>query len=93
MASLDMTDAKAAKLDKLEDKALDVLIEAMTGENDVSDEAKLAMKALNAVAKNRQTLTARSGIELAMATRVLDDGQIAKYVEASSPVIGKLLKG
>lgn len=91
MANLDMTEAKAAKLDKLEDKALDLLIDAMDGENEVSDEAKLAMKALNAVAKNRQTLTARCGIELAMASRVLNDGQIAKYVEASSPIIGKLL--
>ena len=92
MASLDMTKEKAAKLDKLEDQALDVLTDAMNGENKVSDEAKLAMKVLNAVAKNRQTLTARSGIELAMANRVLSDKEIAQYVKASSPTIGKLLK-
>lgn len=91
MASLDMTTEKASKLDKLEDTALDVLQDAMDGENDVTDEAKLAMKVLNAVAKNRQTLTARSGIELAMANRVLNDGQITAYVKASSPTIGKLL--
>lgn len=86
-----ITEAKEKKFDELEMASLDVLLKVLNGDQDVDDEANLAMKALNTVAKNRQTLTARSGIEFAMANRSLNDAEMAAYVAATQPEIRKTL--
>ena len=89
---LEFTDAKAVKMNQIEDAAIDVLKEALeTGE--VSDASNIAMKALNMVARNRTTLTARSAIAFHMATAIGDDAGIARYVKATSPSVIKALAG
>ena len=92
MNDLRITEAKAEKLDEVEDLALSTIKEALGGTIESDNEnVKVAVKMMGVVAKNRQTLTNRSAIEFSMANAVLADGQLEKYVRATSPQIQKAL--
>jgi len=94
MSTLDVSESKAKKLDEMEHSALDILNDFFTGKRAFGDEVKLAMQSLNVVAKNRQTLTAREGLRFNMIMTITDDPKaLKKYVNATSPEIGKLLPG
>lgn len=88
--NLDMTEAKASKMDKLEDGAIEILQEVMNGTRDMDDPAKAAMKVIGVVAKNRQTLTAREASRFNMAQSIATEEQLRKYVLATQPQIKKL---
>ena len=92
MSTLDVSEAKAKKLDDMEHSALDILNSFFAGKLAFGDEVKLAMQSLNVVAKNRQTLTAREGMRFSMVSAITNDPKaLKKYVKATSPEIGKLL--
>jgi hypothetical protein len=94
MRSLDVSDTKGKKLDEMENTALDILNDFFKGKRDFGDDVKLAMQSLHVVAKNRQTLTAREGMRFNMVSAITDDPKaLKKYVDATSPEIGKLLPG
>ena len=93
MNSLDMTKSKTEKLEALEDLAINTLTEALKDERGVDDKTKIAMKTLNMVAKNRQTMTAREGIRFSMAQSIAKDGQLAKYVSTTQPEVRNALTG
>jgi len=94
MSTLDVSESKATKLDEMEHSALDILNSFFKGKRAFGDEVKLAMQSLNVVAKNRQTLTAREGMRFSMVSAITDDPKaLKKYVNATSPEIGKLLPG
>ena len=90
--SLEMTESKQEQMGALEDKSIEMLMGVLNG-NPVDDAAKMAMKTLGVVAKNRQTLTAREGIRFAMARMVASPDQLKKYVESTQPEIKKLTSG
>jgi len=93
MNALDMTSQKTDKLNTVEDLALDTLTDILKNDREVDDKAKIAMKALNMVAKNRQTMTAREGIRFSMAQSIAKDGQLAKYISTTQPSVKKALMG
>lgn len=88
-----MTSQKTDKLNTVEDLALDTLTDILKNDREVDDKAKIAMKALNMVAKNRQTMTAREGIRFSMAQSIAKDGQLAKYISTTQPSVKKALMG
>ena len=92
MTNLDMTEQKCNKMSELEDTAIDMLLSALKGDRDVDDEVKVAMKALNVVAKNRMTLSHRRGLDFAMARITMTDDELKKYAQVTAPEIKKLLK-
>jgi len=94
MISLQITEAKAKKLGEVEDLSLGVIKEALNGTLASDDEkVKVAVKMMSAVAKNRQTLTHRVGIDFGMATSIATDKEMRKYIETTSPHIKKALVG
>ena len=92
MANLDVSEQKCKKLNELEDEAIDMLLSALKGNREVDEEVKLAMKALNVVSKNRQTLSHRQALEFAIARVTMTDAELKKYAEVTSPEVKKLLK-
>lgn len=92
MTNLDMTENKCEKMSELEDTAIDILLSALKGSRDVDEETKVAMKALNVVAKNRMTLSHRRGLDFAMARITMTEGELKRYAQVTSPEIKKLLK-
>ncbi len=94
MFTLQMTEAKAKKLERVEDLALDAIREALDGTVPADDEkVKVAVKTMSVVAKNRQTSTHRVGIDFGMATSIATDEQLKTYIGATSPHIKKALAG
>jgi len=93
MNSLDMTKSKTERLDVLEDLAIITLTAALKDEREVDDKTQIAMKTLNMVAKNRQTMTAREGIRFSMAQSIATEQQLAKYIAATQPGVKKALAG
>ena len=94
MISLQMTEAKAKKLEEVESLALDVIRNALDDALPADDEkVKVAVKTMSVVAKNRQTLTHRTAIDFGMATSIATDKEMKKYIEATSPHIKKALTG
>ena len=94
MVTLQMTEAKARKLEEVEGLALDVIKDALDDNIAADDEkVKVAVKTLSVVAKNRQTSTHRVGIDFGMATSIATEEQLKKYIEATSPHIKKALAG
>jgi hypothetical protein len=87
-----MSEQKCNKMSELEDTAIDMLLSALKGNRDVDEEVKVAMKALNVVAKNRMTLSHRRGLDFAMARITMTDDELKKYAQVTTPEIKKLLK-
>lgn len=93
MSNLDLTKAKIANLEKLEDVAIRTLMQTLDGEREVDDKVQVAMKVANMVAKNRQTMTAREGIRFSMAQSIGTNDQLKKYITISQPEVKKALQG
>ena len=94
MISLQMTEAKARKLEEVEDLALDVIKDALNDTLPSDDEkVKVAVKTMSVVAKNRQTSTHRVAIDFGIATSIATDKEMKKYIETTSPHIKKALVG
>lgn len=94
MITLQITEAKAKKLDEVEDLALDTIRKALKG--DIAADAvevKVASTTLSVVSRNRQTSTHRSVIEFGMASSIATDGQLKKYIEVTNPQVQKALMG
>ena len=91
MANLDINEEKMIILSTIELKAIKVLSKALDDEGTIDDKANLAIKTMNVVAKNRQTLTSREGIRFQMAKFIANETQLRKYVESTQPEIKKLL--
>lgn len=91
MASLDMTDAKMKDFDDLETQAMIIMRSVMDDKREMDDVAKGAIKILNMVAKNRQTLTAREGIRIGMVSSIASETQLKKYILATQPQIKRLI--
>lgn len=93
MKNLDITDASIEKMEKMESKAIDIINDALNGNRDVDDAAKLAIKSLSVVAKNRQTLTNRQAIGFSMAQSIATETQLKKYIAVTNPKVQKALTG
>ena len=94
MNSLDISEATAKKLESAESKALDVINDFLGGTIDYDDRVKVAMQTNSVVAKNRVSMTARMGLGFNMVKSITEDPKILKkYVNATTPIIGKLLPG
>jgi hypothetical protein len=93
MKNLNLSDAKAAKLDAAEDSALDIVQAVLTGQSDVDDQAKAAIKVLGIVAKNRQTVTHRQVAGFAMASAIGTPAELKKYIAVTSPEVKRALTG
>lgn len=93
MSNLDLTQAKVTKLEALEDLAIATLTETLGGDREVDDKAQVAVKVVNMVTKNRQTMTAREGIRFSMATTIGTESQLKKYIAVTQPEVRKALEG
>jgi len=94
MATLQITEVKAKKMDEVEDLSLDAVKDALKGINPAdSEDVKLAIKTLSVVAKNRQTSTHRSALEFGMVSSVATEEQRKKYIAATNPQIQKAIAG
>ncbi len=88
--NLEMTEQKMKKLDEAENLALDTIISALKG-GEEGDIVNIATKTIAVVARNRITLTARSGMEYSMACRTSTEDELKKYVKVSNPQIRKMI--
>lgn len=94
MQNLDMTNEKAKRMSEIEAEAIEVIGSVILEKRDFDETASTAMKFLNVVAKNRQTLTAREGIRFNMAQSIAaNPSELAAYIAASSPEIKKAITG
>lgn len=91
MSYLEISETRSQKFDEVEKLALDVLIKALKDGGEIGDEVTIAVKTLNMVAKNRQTLTAREAIRWSMVQTLDDPIQLKKYIGFSEPEIKKAL--
>lgn len=93
MSILEISEQKAAKLDKLEDTSIDVLQEYLDGKRAGGDDIVTARCLMNVMKGNRQTITAREAFRFNMVQSITDDPKILKkYIHATQPQIKKLLK-
>lgn len=93
MQNLEIGEAKAVALDKLEGTAISVIQQYLDGDRQGGDDIKIAAQSLQVVAKNRQTTTAREALRFNMISVITDDPKILKqYATLTQPRIGKLLK-
>lgn len=92
MNSLDLTEEKMKRMNEVENNALIIVDDVLKDQRTVDDTAKIAMKTLNMVAKNRQTMTAREGYRFNMAFSVANEKELRRYIIATQPEIKKYLK-
>jgi len=90
MTNLEMADEKCKMLSELEDKAIEVVLAVLNGDKDVDDRAKLAMNSINAVGKNRQTLSHRCAVEVGIARMAFAEDELKAYLQATAPEIKRL---
>lgn len=88
--NLSMTEEKCERLSELEDKAIEIVLGALDGNEELGDRTKLAMQAINTVAKNRQTLSHRRAVEVGVARMAFSDDELKSYLKATAPEIKKL---
>ena len=94
MNTLSMTEAKAVRMNELEDLSLGVISNALNDKIDADDDkVKVAVKMMGVVAKNRQTVMHRAAVEFGMAQYITDDAGMAKYIAATNPQIQKAIGG
>ncbi len=83
---LDMNPKTEKAMVALEEKSIEALSEALGRGGEMDDTEKAAVKLLGVVAKNRQTLTARSALNFQMAREITSDpAAMRKYVAATNP--------
>lgn len=88
--NLGMTDEKCERLSELEDKAIEIILDALNGHEELGDRTKLAMTSINVVAKNRQTLSHRRAVEVGVARMAFSDDELKSYLKTTAPEIKKL---
>jgi len=95
MTNLQITDAKAKKINEAGDLALDICINALKGKvAPDAEEVKLSMKMLSVEAKNRQSSTHQVAIEFGMAQSIASDPkQLKEYIGITNPQVRKALEG
>jgi len=93
MNTLQMTETKTKKMSELEDKALEVAQEVLDNRREVDEPAKVAIKVLGIVAKNRQTLTHREAVQFGMASAIASEKELERYVAVTNPQVKKALTG
>ncbi len=94
MNSLQMTEAKADKMNAIEDASMEAIQQALGGKMDADDDkVKIAVKMMGVVAKNRQTVMHRSAVEFGMAQFVTDEAGLQRYLKATQPQIQKAIGG
>jgi len=92
MSVLDITKDRAKQFEKLEEVAVNILLEYLGDKRPGGDDINVAIKSLNMVAKNRVTTTARDALKFSMAKTITDDPKLLrKYIKASQPEIKKLI--
>jgi len=91
MQALTIPEETNERLLRLEYDALKVLGEVLRGERPMDDQVKAAQTALGVVAKNRQTMTNRQAIQVAMARTAGTDQEFGNFVRASAPEIWKAM--
>ena len=91
MNGLEITEAKAAKLNELEDASIDLLLGYLKGDRQGGEDVITARVMMSVVKGNRQTETVKQSLKFSMAQAVADEKQLKKYVAATSPEIKKLL--
>ena len=93
MSNLDLSKEKIASLEKLEEAAIIVLLDALAPGGEVDEKAKMAQKVTNTVAKNRQTMTAREGIRFSMAATIGTEADLKRYISVTQPEVKRALAG
>jgi hypothetical protein len=90
--NMEITEARAAQFDKLENQACVLLQEYLEGKRTGGDDIVTARCVLNVIRGNRQTTTARDALRYAMVSDLGDPKVRERYVKATEPEIKKLLK-
>jgi len=94
MANLEITEARAAQMDKIEETSLNLLQAYLEGKRAGGDDIVTARCLLNVIKGNRQTQTAREALRFNMASAITKDrNALKKYVQATEPKIKHLLAG
>ena len=94
MNSLQMTEAKAGRMNAIEDASMEAIQQALDDKMDADDDkVKIAVKMMGVVAKNRQTVMHRSAVEFGMAQFVTDEAGLQRYLKATQPQIQKAIGG
>lgn len=94
MNTLEISEEKAAKFDKLEETAIGIMQDYFDGKHQGGDDVVMAGRMINAIKGNRQTVTVREALRFNMVRALTDDPQVMKrYVESTQPGIKKLITG
>ena len=94
MNTLEINEEKAARFNKLEDTAIDIVQEYFDGKHQGGDDVKMAGQMINAMKGNRQTATVRDALKFNMVRALTDDPKAMKrYVESTQPGIKKIITG
>ncbi len=92
MNTLTMTEAKAKQMDNIEDMSMATIQDALNDQIEADDDkAKIAVKMMGVVAKNRQTVMHRSAVEFGMAQFITDEAGLERYLKATNPQIQKAI--
>lgn len=92
MNTLNMTEAKAQKMDAIEDSSMKAIQQALDGKIEADDDkVKIAVKMMGVVAKNRQTVMHRSAVEFGMAQFIAGEAGLKRYLKATNPQIQKAI--
>lgn len=91
MNFLEITEAKAKRINEAENLALDVICRAL-GDKIAADspKVKIALGTYSVTGKNRQTTTHNVGLGFTMAAETLSPEQLKRYVEVSNPEIKRI---
>lgn len=93
MRALDVTESKIDMLDEMENKAIGLISEVLSGKREVDDLIKIALQSLNIVAKNRQILTSRQAIGWSIANTIASPEELKRYIAVTNPELTKILVG
>jgi len=92
MNALEISETKAAAMNKLEDSAIKIMQEHFDGKRPGSDEITNARCVMSIMKGNRQTTTAYTALKFNMVQAMTDDPKVMKkYVGATQPEIKKLI--
>ena len=95
MNYLQITEARAKKINEAGDLSLDICINALKGKvAPDAEEVKLSMKMLSVEAKNRQSATHQEAIGFGMAQSIAKSPKhLEKYIRITNPQVQKALEG
>lgn len=91
--TMEISEARAAQFDKLEDSSCKLIQEYFDGKRQGGDDIVTARCVLNVIKGNRQTDTARLALKYNMVHDLADPKVLKKYIKTTQPQVGKLLTG